>query len=284
MLSYSDYIANFDRPCAIIAHRGIWNEAPENSLLAIWKAIVAGCEAVEVDVRRSVDGEFFLLHDDTLQRMAGLNKAPETMTARELREVRLRNRDGGEYNLLTSEKLPSLKEVFELTRHRIYLHLDIKHRQTIPEVMACARSMGVERQVDVWGDLRTQADLNWIRRVVEPHGVLFMAKTRLNASDAETQLDLLFDLCPLMCEVYFDRLEQVAALNDRFREAGIAAWYNTLDSVSCAGFTDSAALDDPEAIWGRLIDAGVSAIQTDYPQELKAFIAGRSGPRRTFAE
>ena len=50
----------------------------------------------------------------------------------------------------------------------------------------------------------------------------------------------------------------------------------TLDSVSCAGFTDTAALKDPDAIWGRLIDAGVSAIQTDEPEALRAYIGARA--------
>ncbi|MBN9548966.1 MAG: glycerophosphodiester phosphodiesterase family protein, partial [Alphaproteobacteria bacterium] len=270
MPSYSHYIARTDRPCAVVAHRGIWDDAPENSLLAIWKAIRTGCEVVEIDVRRSADGEFFLLHDETLDRMVGLNKAPETMAAQELRALKLRNRDGGPSNLLTSEKLPSLKEIFELTRNRIFVHLDIKQREILPEVMACARSMGAHQQVDYWGDLRTQADLGWVRRAVEPQGVLFMAKTHLDAADADAQLELLLELSPPMCEIYFDRLEQVAALKDRFEEAGITVWYNTLDPVSCAGFTDTAALENPEAICGSPIDAGISVIQTDYAQHLKA--------------
>ena len=269
-------MVNPDRPCAIVAHRGVWHEAPENSLLAIWKAIAVGCEVVEIDVRRSADGEFFLLHDDTLERMVGVDQRPETMTLQELRSLKLRNRDGGASNLLTSEKLPSLKDVFDLTRDRIFIHLDIKHRDMLPEVMALARSMAVDSQVDYWGDLKTPADLAWIREAVDPHGVLFMAKTHLDHRDADTQLDLLFKLSPALCEIYFDRLDQVAAVKDRCREAGIALWYNTLDPVSCAGFTDTAALKDLEAIWGRLIDAGISAIQTDHAEVLKAFIADRA--------
>ncbi|MBZ9973892.1 MULTISPECIES: hypothetical protein [unclassified Mesorhizobium] len=142
--------------------------------------------------------------------------------------------------------------------------------------MALARSMGVDRQVDYWGDLKTEADLSWIRKEVEPHGVLFMAKARLDHPDADRQLDLLFKLCPALCEIYFDRLDQVAALKDRCSDAGIALWYNTRDPVSCAGFTDTAALKDPEAIWGRLIDAVISAIQTDHAELLKAFVAHRA--------
>ena len=242
MPSYVDHIADPDRSCAIVVHRGVWRAAPENSLLAIERAISAGYEVVEIDVRRSSDGEFFLLHDDTLERMAGLDREPEALTLQQLSSLKLRNRDGGETNEVTDERLPSLKEVFDLTRDRIFIHLDVKHREMIPDVIACARSMGVDQQVDFWGDLRSPQDLSWIREAVEPHAVPFMAKTRLNATDAATQLELLFKLNPFLCEIYFDRLEQVAEKRARFRDLGIALWVNTLDSVSCAGFTDTAAL------------------------------------------
>lgn len=276
MPSYADHIADPDRSCAIVVHRGVWRAAPENSLLAIERAISAGYEVVEIDVRRSSDGELFLLHDDTLERMAGLNREPETLTLQQLSSLKLRNRDGGATNEFTGERLPSLKEVFDLTRDRIFIHLDVKHREMIPDVIACARSMGVDQQVDFWGDLRNHQDLSWIREKVEPHGVPFMAKTRLNATDAASQLDLLFKLNPFLCEIYFDRLEQVVGQAALFQERGIALWVNTLDSVSCAGFTDTAALKDPDAIWGRLIDAGVSAIQTDEPEALRAYIGARA--------
>lgn len=273
--SYADYIADPDRPCAIVVHRGDWRAAPENSLLAIERAISGGYDVIEIDVRRSSDGEFFLLHDDTLDRMAGLDREPETLTLQQLSRLKLRNRDGGEMNPLTDEKLPSLGEVFDLTRDRIFIHLDIKQKEIIPDVIAYARAAGVDQQVDVWSAVKTAEDLKWVYDEVVPRRVPFIAKTRLEEPDAETQLELVFQLRPFVCEVTFARLQQVAELKGRFNEAGIALWANTLDSVSCAGFTDTAALKDPEAIWGRLIDAGVSAIQTDEAEALRAYIGTR---------
>lgn len=274
-MDYIDYMADPARDCAIVVHRGVWRAAPENSLLSIERAISAGYDVVEIDVRRSSDGEFFLLHDDTLERMAGLDQEPEALTLQQLSSLSLRDRDGGEANPMTGERLPSLKDVFDLTRDRIFIHLDVKHRQLIPDVIAYARAMGVDQQVDFWGDLKTGDDLAWIRANVSSQAVPFMAKTRLEAPDATSQLDLLFQLNPFLCEIYFDRLEQVAERKALFEKAGIALWVNTLDSVSCAGFTDSAALNDPQAIWGRLLDAGISAIQTDEPAALKAYLKSR---------
>lgn len=282
-MNYFEYMADNARPCAIVAHRGVWREAPENSLPAIERAIAAGYDVVEIDVRRTADGEFVLLHDDTLERMAGLNREPEEMTSRELASLKLRNRDGGENNEFTNEKLPGLKEVFELTRNRIFVHLDIKQRQLIPEVIACAQAMGVDKQVDVWADLRTAADLDWVSTKVLSHGIPFIARTHLEDADADTQIDLVFKLKPFVCEVSFNKLEQVAALKEHFHEAGIALWVNTLDTVASCGFTDTAALQNPELVWGKLMNAGVSSIQTDEMEALRAFIRRRDGNARSSA-
>ena len=280
-MNYFDYMADRARACAIVAHRGVWKDAPENSLLSIERAIAAGYDVVEIDVRRSVDGEFFLLHDDTLTRMAGLDREPETMTLAELNALRLRYRGGGVGNPFTEEQLPSLRDAFALTRDRIFIHLDVKHREMIPQVIAFAREMGVDKQVDFWSNLSTEADLDWVMKEVVPNEVPFIAKTRLEGPDADRQLDLVFRLKPFVCEITFNDLAQVTGIQDRFHREGIALWANTLDTVTCAGFTDTAAIRDPEAIWGRLIDAGISAIQTDEMAALRALIEKRNGaPRR----
>ncbi len=271
-MNYFDYIADPHRRCAIVAHRGIWDDAPENSLLSIQRAIDADYDVVEIDVRRTADGEFVLLHDDTLERMTGVDMEPEQLTLKELTSLALLNRDGGPGNSVTGEKLPSLRNVFELTRDRIFIHLDIKHRHIIPEVLAYARKMGVEKQVDFWADLKTEADLAWIRANITSQNVPFIARTHLEHDDWRKQVKLVFDLKPLICEASFRDLSQVDAIQQRFHDAGITLWVNTLDSVASPGFTDSAALKDPDAIWGRLLRAGFSAIQTDEMAALRSFL------------
>lgn len=274
-MNYVEYMADPQRQCAIVAHRGVWTDAPENSLLSIRRAMDAGYDVVEIDVRRTADGEFVLLHDDTLDRMTGLDKEPERLTLKELTSLALRNRDGGPGNAVTDQKLPSLRDVFELTRDKILIHLDIKHRQVIPEVLAYAKTMGVDRQVDVWADLKTEDDLGWIKNNITSQGVPFIARTHLEHDDADEQVELVFRLKPLICEISFKDIAQVDAIQQRFHKAGITLWVNTLEGVASPGFTDTAALKEPDAIWGRLLEAGFSAVQTDEMEALRSFIAGQ---------
>ncbi|KLO84822.1 uncharacterized protein LW93_7073 [Fusarium fujikuroi] len=271
-MNYSEYIAHPHRQCAIVAHRGLWNEAPENSLLSIRRAIEAGYNIVEIDVRRTADGEFVLLHDVTLERMTGVDKEPEELTLGELISLPLKNRDGGPSSPFTEEKLPGLRDVFELTRDKIYIHLDIKHRHVIPDVLAYAQKMGVEKQVDFWADLKTKDDLAWFKATITSHDVPFIARTHLEHDDWREQAELALELKPLICEASFRDISQVDTIKQHFHDAGITLWVNTLDSVASPGFTDSAALKDPDTVWGRLLRAGFSAIQTDEMAALRSFL------------
>ncbi|KAI1062738.1 hypothetical protein LB506_006488 [Fusarium annulatum] len=271
-MNYSEYIAHPHRQCAIVAHRGLWNEAPENSLLSIQRAIEAGYNIVEIDVRRTADGEFVLLHDVTLERMTGVDKKPEELTLGELISLPLKNRDGGPNSPFTEEKLPGLRDVFELTRDKIYIHLDIKHRHVIPDVLAYAQKMGVEKQVDFWADLKTKDDLAWIKATITSHDVPFIARTHLEHDDWQEQAEFALELKPLICEASFRDISQVDTIKQHFHDSGITLWVNTLDSVASPGFTDSAALEDPDTVWGRLLRAGFSVIQTDEMAALRSFL------------
>lgn len=56
------------RPVRFSLHRGASRYAPENTLPAFEKVIRLGADFVEFDVRTTRDGEFYLLHDSTLDR------------------------------------------------------------------------------------------------------------------------------------------------------------------------------------------------------------------------
>ena len=52
----------------VIGHRGAAAYAPENTLESFRLALELGAEALELDVRRSADGEAMVFHDATLER------------------------------------------------------------------------------------------------------------------------------------------------------------------------------------------------------------------------
>lgn len=276
-MKYIDHIANPSRSCAIVAHRGAWHEAPENSLAAIENAIAAGYDIVEVDIRQSADGRLFILHDDTLERMAGIDRIPEEMTITEITSLTLRMADGGPDREMTAHTIPTLEQVLETVRGRIFVDLDLKDLGMIDIVAAKVKEMGMADQVDLKADAGTPEALAWLAGQRGIEGIPFMGKAFFTVETADETAEAVISVKPFMCEAKFDRLETLAGQHQRLQDAGISLWVNTLDPVSCCEFTDSAALQDPDAIWGRMIDAGISVIQTDQPAALKAYIEARRG-------
>ena len=65
----------------IVAHRGASAEAPENTLAAFAKAIEAGADMIEFDVRRSGDGTLVISHDPIQGHTQGLLSLEETLQA-----------------------------------------------------------------------------------------------------------------------------------------------------------------------------------------------------------
>ena len=71
----------------VIAHRGASGEAPENTLAAFDLALVQGADALELDVRPAADGSLVTVHDPTLARVLGDQRAVEDVTGEELRRL-----------------------------------------------------------------------------------------------------------------------------------------------------------------------------------------------------
>ncbi|MCP4455020.1 MAG: hypothetical protein GY809_26465 [Planctomycetes bacterium] len=72
-----------------ISHRGLKDNADENTLEAFANAVAAGFTALETDLRLSKDNHIVLCHDATLERLAGIPQCVADLTRTELEDVRL---------------------------------------------------------------------------------------------------------------------------------------------------------------------------------------------------
>ena len=72
----------------ILAHRGDWSRAEENSLDAFAAALRRpGVDGVEFDVRGARDGTPVVIHDATLGRLRGVRRRVRDLSVGELREL-----------------------------------------------------------------------------------------------------------------------------------------------------------------------------------------------------
>jgi len=120
-----------------VAHRGYshlaqWVAAgPENSRALVHDAVAVGVPLVEVDIRLSKDAVPFVLHDSTLDRTTSCTGRISDMSAAELGACRLSN----------GESLPRFEDIYEITRGRAVLDLDLK-ADALDEIVNWLRTHG----------------------------------------------------------------------------------------------------------------------------------------------
>lgn len=95
----------------IVAHRGIHDGYPENSLAAFEDAARVGLEWVECDVWPTADGIPVIIHDETLDRTTTGKGIVWWQRFDQLRDLRLRRADG---TVDESSRIPSLADIVDL--------------------------------------------------------------------------------------------------------------------------------------------------------------------------
>ncbi len=108
----------------IIAHRGGLSPYPENSLSAFKYALLMGADGLECDLRLSRDGRVFVLHDDNLSRLTGIDKPVSQMESSEL--LRLRLKDPLKPYIYSSESPLLLERLIEELADDTILWLELK--------------------------------------------------------------------------------------------------------------------------------------------------------------
>lgn len=132
----------------LIAHRGGSALAPENTLLALERAVQWwGADVLELDVRPTRDGEVVVIHDATLQRTTDGSGAVAERSLAELQALDAGYRfspDGGASFPFRGEgaRIPTLAEVLErLPYARLIVEIkDGRAQQRVWEVVHAARA------------------------------------------------------------------------------------------------------------------------------------------------
>ena len=255
----------------VVAHRGSWKQAPENSLAAVEEAIALGADMVEIDVQATVDGALFVLHDETLDRTTDGSGNLDAQTATEVSRHRLRRSDG----TLSGEAVPTLEAVLACARDRVLVNIDMKTSDLAGPVADAVEHAGMAGQTLMKATICDAGDIEWACSQRFHGSIPFMPRMRARPGHFAQDLARFAVMRPTMAEVRFGALEDIAAGREELARQGMGLWANTLDVSHNLDLCDKRALADPDAVWGRLIDAGVTAIQTDETAALVAYLRKR---------
>ncbi len=111
-----------NRQPLIIAHRGDRKNSVENTIDACEKALAAGANALEIDIRQTGTGEIVVFHDFSLKRMfnkSGYIGRTSMDTLKTYPYVKIPDHESPKY-------LETLDEFFEQFKNRIPINLDAK--------------------------------------------------------------------------------------------------------------------------------------------------------------
>jgi glycerophosphoryl diester phosphodiesterase len=131
----------------VVAHRGVHNGIPENTLAAYQKAIDLGCDFVEIDIRKTKDGRFVSVHNKKIDTYTEgqIKGKVGNFTLAELKQLNIGKRVGPAWE---KERIPTLEEILQLCKGKIGIYLDLKE----PDVKAqieIIKKYGMERDI-IW--------------------------------------------------------------------------------------------------------------------------------------
>lgn len=267
--------AKFLNPCdsdvLVAVHRGDWRNYTENSLEGVENAVKLGADIVEVDLRRTADGELVLMHDPKVDRTTTGKGKVEDLTLGQIRALRQRNGVMGR----TPYRVPTLRELLVAQKGKVLINLD-KAFDYFDQVMALLDETGTTSQIIMKGQAPAA-------EVVKKYGkyldrVIYMPIVNLDAPGAVDKVrDYLKVLKPAAMEfVFADSCNAVAPEAGRICNGRTRVWYNSLWSSLAGGHDDFASLENPQQGFGYLVDSlNCSIIQTDQPQYLREWLGKR---------
>lgn len=247
----------------VIAHRGDWRNAPENSLQSIEKAIAMKVDMIELDIQPTKDGNFICMHDETLDRTSTGKGPIKDYTTEELKKFVLRSGNG----IKTRQPIPTLKEALNVCKGRILVNID-KGGTYIKEIMPIIQECGMEKQVIIKGYYP-------VEKVKKEYGsnesMLYMPIVNLWDKEAVATIQTFIkNFTPIAYELCFkDDANPNLKIIDEIAKSGSRIWMNTLwDSLYGGHDDENALLESKDKHWGWMLKHKATMIQTDRPQEL----------------
>ena len=237
---------SFGQNPKIIAHRGYSHEAPENTLAAFSKAIEVNADYFELDVQLSSDDSLMIMHDGTVDRTTNGTGAVSDLTYQQLKKLDAGSWFSAEY---AGEKIPTLSESLILAKNsanNIDVVAEIKTSNiSVPKkIVELLQKLGMESRVIVSGFSLSQITL-------------------IKNEDESIPVQL-------FATVDTTQINQVAAINGEWVGSGGNFTQEMVDYAHSKGIQYNAWTINSAAQMLPLIEIGVDAVTTDYPNILIA--------------
>lgn len=230
----------------VIAHRAAHEDAPENSIPAIQKAIDLGVDYVELDVRTSKDGVLVLMHDSSVDRTTNGKGKVEQLSFVQLKGLDLGIKSGEKWK---GTRIPTFEEALQACKGKIGIYLDHKSAD-VGQTLKMVEKYGMLDKIVVYGSPQT---LKQYKKIHPKVWIMPDHPRKIEAIKALAQ-----ELKPETMDggLFYWTKEQVQVAHD----LKVEVWVDALGPI------------DTEAGYKTALDIGVDGIQTDHPERLLKFL------------
>ena len=134
----------------LLCHRTANEDVPENTLDSLQEATLLGCNLVELDIRKTLDGELVLNHDGLLERLTdGVGEVEKTYYG----DLRLLDTGAWMGERFTGTRIAKFDDVLRYAReHDVRLFLDIKTKGICPDILQMLAREGMLERVQFGGE------------------------------------------------------------------------------------------------------------------------------------
>lgn len=246
----------------VASHRGDWRNFPENTIEAINGAIAMGVDIVEIDIAKTKDGHYILMHDNTVERTTNGHGLVKDKTLEEIHQLKLRNG----LRMDTDFRIPTLMEAMLAVKGKnVLVNLD-KADEHFDDVYRILLETGTIDQTIIKSD--KPYDSLCKKYGDNFHKMRFMPVIPIGDNTTIEKLDFLLDKKFPMYEIVFSKVdeEMLEHIKVKAKKNTSLIWINSLWASLCGGYNDDKALTDPDGTWGLLINKfGAGILQTDRP-------------------
>ena len=252
----------------VVAHRGDWRYAPENSLLGLQHCIEMGVDMIEVDLALTKDSVLVLMHDESLYRTTNGKGLIREWTLDSLQKLNLRLHDG----TLTTEKIPTLEDFLKQSKGKMEVFID-KGYPFIEQACKILKKTGTLNDAHFFGFVSAE---QFRKDYPELHQQVNYLPLILPSEQIHQQLQSFEQMGSTYYLYSFDR-EDTALLSTVSNVSSQAfAMATTQEARYCAGHTDSLSRSNPEKGWGWILDQGFNTICTDFPEQLISYLKSKN--------
>jgi len=225
----------------IIGHRGAMGHIAENTIPSIKKAMELGVDGIEIDIFKSKTGELVVFHDEKLDRLTNSTGSIESLELDSIKNI----------IVLDKYRIPTLEEVLELIDGQVKLNIELKGYGT-----ASPTNHLINKYINRGGWTQDKfiissfkwSELEEIRLLNNSIPIAVLVNSNVNPLDA----------------LPFAKKIKAIAINPYFKDLN----QENIVEIQLNGFKVFPYTINELADIDRMIELGVDAIITDYPERV----------------